>query len=244
MSTSLDLMDSEMATPSFGADGGPTEVEEEELTADEVLQRLQDAWVNEKFAPELLEPQIEIIDCLMEQISRTEEHVATLEKGHFAIALHKMELQRVRYLISSYLRLRLQKIQAHVHHLLSRAGLEDEMLDRLTKEEAEFAKNYRDSIDGLFKNVALSKMPGRAADFNTTQTSSTPGVNRPDPPLPAPNLNATVFVKALENVRGVSIEDEAYRGRDEDLDLEKGSQHILRYASIRSELRNGTLKLV
>jgi len=24
MSTSLDLMDSEMATPSFGADGGPT----------------------------------------------------------------------------------------------------------------------------------------------------------------------------------------------------------------------------
>ncbi len=63
------------------------------------LKYFQDAWVNEKFAPELLEPQIEIIDCLMEQISRTEEHVATLEKGHFAIALHKMELQRVRYLV-------------------------------------------------------------------------------------------------------------------------------------------------
>jgi len=28
------------------------------------------------------------------------------------------------------------------------------------REEAEFAKNYRDSIDGLFKDVALSKMPG------------------------------------------------------------------------------------
>ena len=28
------------------------------------------------------------------------------------------------------------------------------------REEAEFAKNYRESIDGLFKEVALSKMPG------------------------------------------------------------------------------------
>ena len=50
--------------------------------------------------------------------------------------------------------------------------------------------------------------------------------------------------QALENVRGVSIEDEAYRGRDEDLDLEKGSQHILRYSSVRNELRNGTVKLI
>ena len=30
--------------------------------------------------------------------------------------------------------------------------------------------------------------------------------------------------QAVANVRGVSVEDEAYRGRDEDLDLEKGSQ--------------------
>ena len=28
------------------------------------------------------------------------------------------------------------------------------------REEAEFAKNYRDSMDSLFKDVALSKMPG------------------------------------------------------------------------------------
>ena len=33
-------------------------------------------------------------------------------------------------------------------------------LNRSRREEAEFAKNYRDSIDGLFKSVALSKMPG------------------------------------------------------------------------------------
>ena len=99
MSHSLDLIDSELMTPSLNSGNGQHETEEEELTADEVLQRLQDAWVNEKFAPELLDPQIEIIDCLMEQISRTEEHLATLDKGNFAIALHKMELQRIRFLV-------------------------------------------------------------------------------------------------------------------------------------------------
>ena len=99
MSHSLELIDSELMTPSLNSGNGQHETEEEELTADEVLQRLQDAWVNEKFAPELLDPQIEIIDCLMEQISRTEEHLATLDKGNFAIALHKMELQRIRFLV-------------------------------------------------------------------------------------------------------------------------------------------------
>jgi hypothetical protein len=50
--------------------------------------------------------------------------------------------------------------------------------------------------------------------------------------------------QAVENVRGVSIEDEAFRGRDEDLDLESGSQHILRYSSIRGQLRSGNVKLI
>ena len=65
-----------------------------------MLQRLQGAWINEKFSPELLEPQIEIVDCLMEQIVSMEDHLLSLEKGSFAIALHKMEIQRVKFLVS------------------------------------------------------------------------------------------------------------------------------------------------
>ena len=54
-----------------GLDSQPQE--EEELTAAEVLKRLQDAWVNEKFAPELLDPQIEVVDCLLDQLDNTEQ---------------------------------------------------------------------------------------------------------------------------------------------------------------------------
>ena len=42
---------------------------EEELTAAEVLQKLEDAWLNEKHSPELLDPKMEIVECMLEQVT-------------------------------------------------------------------------------------------------------------------------------------------------------------------------------
>ena len=47
---------------------GEEEEDEEELTAAEVMQKLEDAWVNEKHAPELLESKIEIVECMLDQV--------------------------------------------------------------------------------------------------------------------------------------------------------------------------------
>ena len=41
---------------------------EDDLTAAEVLQKLEDAWLNEKHSPELLEPKMEIVECMLEQV--------------------------------------------------------------------------------------------------------------------------------------------------------------------------------
>ena len=60
---SLDMFD----TPSGAGEG--EEEYEEELTAAEVLQKLEDAWLNEKHSPELLEPKMEIIECMLEQVN-------------------------------------------------------------------------------------------------------------------------------------------------------------------------------
>ena len=49
-----------------GYDG--VEEYEEELTAAEVLQKLEDAWLNEKHSPELLDPKMEIVECMLEQV--------------------------------------------------------------------------------------------------------------------------------------------------------------------------------
>ena len=63
-------MDSSDIFQDTGADG--VEEYEEELTAAEVLQKLEDAWLNEKHSPELLEPKLEIVECMLEQVNTPE----------------------------------------------------------------------------------------------------------------------------------------------------------------------------
>ena len=57
----------------FDDNGGTAEMEEyeEELTAAEVLNKLEDAWLNEKHSPELLEPKMELVECMLEQVTAT-----------------------------------------------------------------------------------------------------------------------------------------------------------------------------
>ena len=62
---------------------------EEELTAAEVLQKLEDAWLNEKHSPELLEPKMEIVECMMEQVNTMEENLSRLKKGDLRIPIHR-----------------------------------------------------------------------------------------------------------------------------------------------------------
>ena len=75
--SSLDLIDSRTINDSENLFSGETETQDDtelELTAHEVIQRLEQAWMNELFAPELLQPQIEVVDCLLDQIKSAEEN--------------------------------------------------------------------------------------------------------------------------------------------------------------------------
>ncbi len=249
--SSLDLINSRsindsenlITQDSEAAEGDETEVE---LTAFEVIQKLEKAWMNEYFAPELLEPQVEVVDCLLEQIKSTEENLERLDKGHFGISIHKMELARIRFMIASYLRLRLQKIQKHVHYLSKRS--DDELNARLTTEEATFLRSHCSNLDNLFKKLALDHVQGKLGDFSQFGSESgssqrlSAGLQSNE--APKPNLNAAVFVKAEEDVQGVFIEDEAGRSRDEEFDMEKNSQHVLKYKSVSHLIQSGAVRLV
>ena len=173
------------------------------------------------------------------QIKTTEENLTKLDKGHFSIPIHQMELSRVRFTIASYLRLRLQKIQTQVHYLMKLS--DDELNAKLTSEEATFMRSHKSNIDTLFKKLALNHIPVKAADFSKFGEISNSNASNE---APKPNMNAAVFVKADEDVRGVYIEDEAGRGREEEYDMEKDSQLVLRYKSVRHLIQSGAVKLV
>ena len=97
------------------------------------MAQLEAAWVNERFAPSLLESKFELVTCLLEQINsmtqkldkvgallkkKAESSASSLDAELLRVELHQLELRRIRYLIASYLRVRLTKIESSVFYLL------------------------------------------------------------------------------------------------------------------------------
>lgn len=49
-------------------------------------------WLNERLSPDLLLPQTELVDCLLEQTKNMEENLMAISKSDFRFALHRMEV--------------------------------------------------------------------------------------------------------------------------------------------------------
>ncbi|RHY30464.1 hypothetical protein DYB32_004308 [Aphanomyces invadans] len=117
---------------------------EENLNEDVAL--LRDAWVNELNAPELLSFQTDLISDLVEQVQNQQSYVddmsadvATLtEERSFTNKLYQMEIDRIKYMLASYLRIRLRKIEQHTMHVLN------ESLDKMSQGEIDYAHSFKD----------------------------------------------------------------------------------------------------
>jgi len=194
---------------------------EEELSAAEVLAKLEEAWINERNSPELLHPRMEMVDCMLEQLKTMEGNLARLSKGDLRLPVHRMELGRIRFVINSYLRARLEKIESQVWHYTGPG----EAGSRMTQEEAAFAVSFRETGTSLLNSLVLKHLPGGAWD-------------------PGPRLSQAVFVKVLESREGIEVRDESGGDRDETVDLVVGAQHLLQYNVVRGLLDEGSVALI
>ena len=171
---------------------------------------------------------------MMEQMKQMEKNLSQVAKTDFRVPLHKMELARIRFVVASYLRTRVAKIQEFVH-TLPLDPAEDAAERLLTPQELEFARNYKANLDGHFNKLALKHMPG---DFGTLNP------RKIEPKLPAPNLDSSVFIQVDEAVHGVLLEDETLQDKDDEVDFEVGNQHIVRYKAVAEYVRSGAIRLI
>jgi len=202
---------------------------EEELSAAEVLAKLEEAWINERNSPELLQPRMEMVDCMLEQLKTMEGNLARLSKGDLRLPVHRMELGRIRFVINSYLRARLEKIESQVWHYTGPGDAGS----RMTQEEAAFAVSFRETGTSLLNSLVLKHLPGGAWDPEKSV-----------PVLPGPRLSQAVFVKVLESREGIEVRDESGGDRDETVDLMVGAQHLLQYNVVRGLLDEGSVALI
>ncbi|XP_017889380.1 DNA replication complex GINS protein SLD5 [Ceratina calcarata] len=204
------------------------EEDEEELTAQSALVAIEEAWLNEKFAPEILPHQNDLVECMLQQITHMEENLKRLDKSDIRLMIHRMELDRIKFVISSYLRARLEKIEKYTIHILTQEASRSAEECYLTAAELQYAKEFLSNMETLFKTIALQHMPGAFQNFETNKLSV------------KPNMQAYVFLRANSRVNGIMIPGSL----DEEIDLEPGSQHIIQYNAVADLVKSGAVQLI
>jgi len=206
--------------------------DEEVMTAPEVLQKLEEAWLNEKFSPDLLPVKSNLVECMLAQIDAMEDNIGRAKKGDFRISVHRMEIDRIRYIVSSYLRLRLSKIESFTTYILQEEEKRrDTEAPLLSDAELEFAKQYLHGLNDHLSSLALKHMPPNVRSLTPREQTV------------QPNSDSYVFLKVHETVKNVLVEEQVDAG-EEIMDFEKGDQHIIRYKPVAGLVEAGTVALM
>ncbi|XP_063931930.1 DNA replication complex GINS protein SLD5-like [Zophobas morio] len=198
-----------------------------QMTPAELIQKMEEIWINEKFAPELLPHEQEIVDLVLSQISAMEDNVETLPSADFKKGFYQLEIDRIRFVVTSYLRHRLEKIETYVLHVLK----EDEEREEayLSEAEQQFALKYKEALEEHFDNATMF-YPG--LPFEDWKSN-----------FVRPNMNSFVFLKAKSNVEGVVVD----RGQGDDneiVDIKAGSQMLISYKGVSDLIKKGDLRLI
>lgn len=148
----------------------------------------------------------------------------------FKADLYQMEINRVVYLLKSYLRTRFLKITRHAKFIVT----SDEMMSKLSTAEAELvAKPYVNLKETHLRTTFLNDLPEKFQGVAENNNGSS------DPSMiDSPNLDEYVFIRVLEDI-GLLVLSE-----NETIDLNINDIYVLRYSSIRNLLQQGKLHLV
>ncbi|XP_008557310.1 DNA replication complex GINS protein SLD5 [Microplitis demolitor] len=196
-------------------------------TVSEVLEEITQAWQNEKSAPEILKHMSDHVDCLLHHITCMEKNIEPLPKDDLRVTVHKMEIDRIRYLISSYLRTRLEKIELYAIDIIKEEAKRSENDRYLSDAELKFARDWAMNMETLLKSIVLQHLPGTFQELEIDKLTV------------KPNLNSHVFIRANKTVEGVIIP-----GTDEELNITEGSQHLVQYKAIAHLVKDGSVKLL
>ncbi|KAK5576166.1 hypothetical protein RB653_007307 [Dictyostelium firmibasis] len=193
-----------------------------------LLDKLKRAWINEKYAPNLLIYEEDIIRDVMEKIEEKESLCASAISNinlQFTANIYEMEIERLKYIIKCYLVERIKKIDKYYTSILLQIENGDEYDDKLLSEfEINYCQKYKALMDGYFKNTLLNSIP---KDFQKMDSNA---INKPF-------LNTFVFCKPREDLGDFLVDDET-------IDFKKSSIYFLRYLPIKSLVEGGKMDLI
>ncbi|XP_072974660.1 DNA replication complex GINS protein SLD5 isoform X1 [Typha angustifolia] len=194
---------------------------------------LKRVWRNEKESPEILRFESELVHRAREQIQLLEETVEEFRENSvddLVVSLYQMDLDRTLYLLRSYLRIRLQKIEKYMIHIAK-----TNLWNLLSEQEQKFAKRCTDIMEKHLEQSVLSRLPYGYQSILKQSISS-----EEDDMVPEPQVDTFVFCKAKCDIGAIQLDDTG----GEILDLVADDLYVLRYKSIKGLVESGQIDLV
>ncbi|KAE9399290.1 GINS complex, Sld5 component [Gymnopus androsaceus JB14] len=201
---------------------------------DTPLSQLCRYWLNERHAPDILPAQEELLSSLLDHIRRQSEAVQLLrgepsasEEEHIRIMLVQMEVERVKFIVRSYVRTRLFKIEKFARFIMTDATIQT----RITTAERAHASRHAHLTDRHFHNSVLQSLPETQSHLDDAPVFVPPMITKPDE-------NRPVFVHALNDCAPIRFHE------DLTLEMKRGHISLMPFSFIQSLLAKGDVELI
>lgn len=195
---------------------------------------LKRAWRNEKAAPQILKFEAALVRRSRELIQLMEETVEEFtSKGAdpLTVSLYQMDLDRTLFLLRSYLRTRLQKIEKYMFHIQKTTDL----WNRLSRQEQRFAERCTEDMERHLDQSVLSKLPSSYKSHLKQSSSS-----EVDDMVPEPRLDSYVICRSKIYLGSFQLDDSG----EEPVNIEADDLYALPYKSVKPLVETGQIDLV
>lgn len=155
------------------------------------------AFMNERHAPELLPYETDLVDELKNWIEDQQDLMMNrqvLESDDIYRSSLRLEIFRLRFMLSSYLRCRLKKIERHFLFYLMNA----DQRARLSTQEDEFAVQFSEAWEKVMQSSFCDQLPDMFAALNQRNRDANMVVE-PDYSV------STVFFRPNQDLQNIRI---------------------------------------
>ncbi|KAF2822799.1 GINS complex, Sld5 component [Ophiobolus disseminans] len=190
------------------------------------LQELTRCWVAERVAPEILPWPSELMDRVLDRIRRqielVEDQTGDMNpKTNFKLIIIQTELERFKFLVRSFLRARLNKIDQHPLHIQS---LHDASLDMLqpllSHSEYQYLTSHQSLLAAHYSTSFLGQFPASLQRLDDI----TGGISMID----KPDEDKAVFVRVLRDIGDIAVE-----GTDRRFNMKRGDVWVVRWSAVK-----------
>ncbi|ORY35645.1 hypothetical protein BCR39DRAFT_511283 [Naematelia encephala] len=211
-------------------------IDDEEDDEDELddVSRMGKVWVRERGTVDVMRWEGDLIDTLFDKLEQQAKMVNTLhsdpqtsEEEHFKLVLVQTEMERVKFLVRSYVRTRLSKIEKYSHYIV----LHPEIHQLLSGAELLHAKRYTELLHTHFQHSVLDSLPEWLRKMDDTYGDGLSMVT-------SPNKNVPVLIYCQKDCGEILLEG------GESAALAKGTTHLVKYSLVERWVQLGWAEVI